>query len=274
MMHDSMAHGQVFLAQAGWDDSDEVFFPGSFDDDGHTLVRCQLFSGRDITKEHTPDRAQGTKLICHVADGVFKVPVKGARVYILIPHGMEGVSGAGVIIASVGGGKEVNKNITAGDLIIAPPGGGEAAVVIKADGSITLHTTDNNDNNGNSTFIRVSPTAIQFVAPWGKMIFDASGVHWTTKSGARLDMGGISVPGLPGAIASSFDSYVKIQAATVKVAGGSVFLGQGTYYQPVVSTLPTDPTNFLPLGIKILAPTLLPQPNLVGSPSVWVSAMA
>ncbi len=257
------------LGMAGWDDTEDLFFPGTNENDGHTLVRCQLYTDRDTTKPHTPDRAQGTKLVCHVADGVFKVPVKGASLYILIPHGMEGVEGAGIIIASVGGGKEVNKNITPGDMIVSPPGGGEAAIVIKADGSITLHTTDNNDSNGNSTFIRVSPTAIQFVAPWGKMIFDKSGVHWVTKSGARLDMGGISIPGLPGAIADSFDSYVKIQAATVKVAGGSVFLGQGDIYQPVVSTIPVIASNFLPAGIITVTPG--PQPNLVGSPGVWAS---
>ncbi len=263
---------QIEVGSIGWEDEDDYFFPGEETNDGHTLVRVQLFRGRDFTKGEPTERAQGVKLICHIPDGNFRVPTKGARCLVAIPQGLDSLVGAGTVIATVGGGNEVRRNITAGDTVIAPAGEdpGQAMIIAKAsDGSVTIHTTDNNDTNGNSIFFRVSPTAFQFVAPWGRMIFDASGVHWTTKSGARFDMGGISIPGLPGPIADAFGSYVKLTAATVKCAGGSVYLGQGTYYQPVVTTLPTD-LNTTPLGIATTVPG--PQPNLVGTPSVWVSA--
>ncbi len=270
---DNMSHGQVYLGQAGWDDTDELFFPGTSEDDGHTLVRCQLFTGRDITKPHDPDRAQGTKLVCHVADGVFKVPVKGASVYIIIPHGMEGVAGSGLIIASVGGGQEVNKNITPGDLIIQPPGGGQACIVMKEEkGSTTICTTDDNTKDGGVVFLRVSPTALQFIAPWGRLVFDPTGFHVSTAAGPRFDMGAIKIPGLSdvpgvGDLINAFSSYATISASAVNVKGASVFLGAGPLFNPTVhAPIKTVPPLPLP-PIQVTDFTDLKQ-----SQSVYIAA--
>lgn len=256
--------GQVEMGSVGWEDEDDFFYPGEETNDGHTLIRVQLFRGRDFTKPIS-NRAQGRKIICCVADGV--IPKKNARCYVGIPNGMDDSPGAGVILAVVSIGNELRRNLAAGDKTFAPAGG-QALIIAKTDGSIVLHTTDNNESNGNSIFLKISPKGFHFTSPFGKFILDATGGHWVTKSGARIDMGGIRIPGVPGALADVFSNYVKIQAGIVKAAGGTVYLGQGTYYQPVVSTLPVD-TNLLPTGI----PTIVGfNPTLVGSGAVWVSS--
>lgn len=261
---------QVLLGQSGWDDTDEVFFPGSFEDDGHTLVRCQLYSGRDITKDHTPDRAQGTKLVCKVSDNV-KIPPKGTTVYILVPHGMEGVEGAGVIVATVSVGAELRRNLSEGDMAFQPSEG-QAGIIAKKDGSITLHTTDSNTPEGNSIFLRITKNALQFASPWGRLVFDKSGFHCVTKSGARMDMGGINIPGLPGAISDAFSSYVTVAAATVRVNGGSVFLGTGSVYNPALwapGITPATPG----LGIVGVAPGAPFVPPIYPSGAVYIAGI-
>lgn len=92
---------KIVLGSIGWEDEDEHAFLGTADNDGHTLVRVQLFSGRDTTKDLSPTRAQGYKIVCHIPDGTFRIPPKDARCYVLLPEGMEDVPGAGIIIATV-----------------------------------------------------------------------------------------------------------------------------------------------------------------------------
>lgn len=269
-MWETMAHGQVFLAQAGWDDTDDVFFAGTTEDDGHTLVRCQLFSGRDITKEHTPDRAQGTKMVCHVADGVFKVPVKGARVYVLVPHGMEGVAGAGVIIASVTPGPERKSNITEGEITLAGTAG-QGRVRIKADGSVTLYTNDTNTDDGTAIFLRISPTkGLEFCSPFGRIKFDASGFHLVTAAGPAIDMGGVDLSAIPGIdalppeVLGALTGYCNITAPQFHVESSMISLGPGTVFQPAV---------FAPLNdlLGAVPPSVLPAESSYQSQSVYIA---
>ncbi len=84
----------------GWDGEDEYAFIGTEQDDGHTLVRVQLFDGRDITKP-LKSRAQGHKIICQLSGGLFRVPDRDTRVYVICPKGMEHAPGAAIIIATV-----------------------------------------------------------------------------------------------------------------------------------------------------------------------------
>lgn len=272
-MH-NMTHGQVFLAQAGWDDTDDVFFPGTTEDDGHTLVRCQLYSGRDITKDHTPDRAQGTKLVCHVADGVFKVPAKGASLYVIIPHGMEGVAGAGLIIASVTPGPERKSNITEGEVTLAGMAG-QGRVRIKADGTVTLYTNDTNTDDGSAIFFRISTKGLEFCSPFGRFRFDASGFHIATAAGPSLDMGGVDlsgVPGigaLPGAVVNALSGYFTVTSPMFTAEAGMVRLGAGALPVPVIYT-PLPATVGASPGTGI--PTVVgPSPLLQYSNSVYVS---
>ncbi len=266
-MWDSMSHGQVFLAQSGWNDTDELFFAGTEEDDGHTFVRCQLFSGRDISQEHTPDRAQGTKLLCNVADGVFKVPVKGARVYVLIPHGMEGVPGAGVIIASVTPGVERSSNIVAGEATLSAQNG-HGRIRVKADGSVTMYTSDSNAKDGSAIFLRVSPTGLEFCSPFGRFRFDRSGFHVATAGGGSLDMGGIdlsAVPGigaLPSNVTDALTGYCTITSPQFHVESSMITFGPGAVHHPA---------TFAPLnpGIGATPPSPLPPSSVYQSQSIY-----
>ncbi len=263
------ASSLVQLGTVGWANVEEHVLLGDLDNDGHTLIRVTLYAGRTQGTPAVAGVADGHEILCHAADGVFRIPPKGARAYVIIPAGMEGLTGAGVIVATVNPGLELKRNPVDGDTVLSAPGGGEAQVLVKKDGSVTIHTTDTNTPEGNSIFFRISPAGLEFRSPYGKVILDHTGFHAVPVGGARLDLGRISIPGLPGAIADSFDSYATIKAAMVKVAGGTVYLGQGTTYQPVVSTLPLVATNFLPAGIAI--PAFGPQPNLVGAAGVWAA---
>ncbi len=217
-----MSHGQVFLAQAGWDDSDDMLFQGGFDDDGNTLVRCQLFTGRDVTKDHNPDRAQGTKLVCQIADGV-GIPTKDSKVYVICPHGMEGVEGACVIIATVTK-QALRKNIEAGCVVDSAPSG-EACIVKKPDGSIVIHTTADNSPTGASIFLKIGPRGLEFRSPYGSFEIAAARNSWKHHSGGQIAMGAVSIPGLPGAVSDAFTGYCTIKAATCKMDANTVFLG-------------------------------------------------
>lgn len=102
---------------------------------------------------------------------------------------------------------------------------GQARCMAKADGSISLMTTSDNTKDGAMVAIRVLPTAIQFIAPWGKLVFDATGLHVLTLAGARLDLG--AMIGLPAPL-SSLSSYATISAGIVNCDGSSVNLGPST----------------------------------------------
>lgn len=101
LFHNPDAVSQIEMGSIGWEDEDEYYFLGTDENDGHTLVRVQLFRGRDVTKPINPERAQGHKIVCHLSGGLFRIPKKGTRCYIAIPKGMESMPGAGVIFATV-----------------------------------------------------------------------------------------------------------------------------------------------------------------------------
>lgn len=126
----------------------------------------------------------------------------------------------------------------------------QARALFKLDGSASLITTDDNTPTGNSVFLRLSPTAFQVVAPWGTIIFDATGFHVKTASGARLDLGGIF--GLPAPF-NALTSYAKLSAGTVKCDGTQVLLGPDlptTAYLPAAYGPDPAPAPLVITGIK------------------------
>lgn len=88
------------IGSIGYDDEDTHFDLGTTSNDGYTLVKVQLFKGRDVTQPLNPKRAQGTKLLCHINAGQ-RIPPKDTRCYIAIPPGMEQTPGAGFIVGTV-----------------------------------------------------------------------------------------------------------------------------------------------------------------------------
>lgn len=90
-------------------------------------------------------------------------------------------------------------------------GNGQARALAKADGSMTLYTTDTNTAAGNGVYFTVTPTGFNFVAPWGTMVFDATGFHITHMNGASINLG--SINGAPPPLAA-LSSFVSITAGT------------------------------------------------------------
>jgi hypothetical protein len=91
-----------------------------------------------------------------------------------------------------------------------------------ADGSVTTFTTTDGTLNGKSVYAQVRPDGILWVAPWGKLSFDANGFHMLHSSGARMDAGAIG--GLPSPL-DQLGSYFKIAAASVQIEGAIVAIG-------------------------------------------------
>lgn len=107
----------------------------------------------------------------------------------------------------------------------------QGRVICKQDGSVTLFTTSDNTSDGKSVYFRVKPTAFEFVAPWGTLKFDDTGLHILHSSGASFDLGGIY--GLPAPL-DQLSSYVRCQAATVNLASSAQSFGAGAG-QPLAS---------------------------------------
>lgn len=92
---------QVEIGTVGWEGRESHFEKGTADNDGHTLVCVTLYRGRDPGVRPKDGVAQGQQILCHISDGIYRIPPKGARVYVAIPHGMEELPGSGCIVASV-----------------------------------------------------------------------------------------------------------------------------------------------------------------------------
>lgn len=95
--HTLVEHGTV-----GWDGVDAHFDigVGGAAEDGPTLVRVQLFKGRDVTRPVTPTIAQGTKVLVQISWPFFVIPPKGTRVLVAFPGGDIQTPGMGMIIGA------------------------------------------------------------------------------------------------------------------------------------------------------------------------------
>lgn len=102
MMFHNYPTAQFDVGSIGWEDDADVHYDlGDASNDGFTLIKVQLFRGRDVTKP-LAKRAQGIKLVCHMNSMMGqRVPPKDTRCYIAIPAGMEETPGAGIIVGTV-----------------------------------------------------------------------------------------------------------------------------------------------------------------------------
>ncbi len=262
----------ILFGQIGWDTDAEHFFPGEKSNDGHTMVRCQLFSGRDNTQPHTPARAQGTRMLCHLGDGVFRVPKKNTLCYIAVPDGATGAAGAGCIIATVSVGPEVNRNIASGDLVLSAPGGGQAQIVIKPNGVIQLNTTHNNlpaGEGGKNCILEFGPTGIAWASEVvGSWQHDKNGFRIKdTNSGTRIEMGSMSMFGVPPGVASALSGFFMVTAPQSKLKSANVYLGSGPDYNTAVMA-PTSGLQLPPSPVPITTGTTYQ------SRSVWINKPA
>ncbi len=162
-------------------------------------------------------------------------------------------------------GLELYGNLGYGEVAVysaGEDGEGQARTLWKKDGSVCTMTTNDNTPDGKVVALTVSPTALKFTAPWGSLVFDASGLHIKTKAGPRLDMGGLSIPGLPDALIGPFTGYFKVTAPTVKLDSGSVFIGAGSIF---------NPATWAPVNATLPPPIPVLPGVTIQSQSVWVS---
>lgn len=249
----------------GWDDEDDYMYLGEEDeDDGHTLVRVQLFDGRDHTQP-LKDRAQGHKIICHINSlAGMRVPPKDTRVLVAIPPGMENTPGGGMIIGAAEKLPRKAGNVKADEVVILGRGKSQARIVAKEDGRVAIMTTAGNAQGGKAVALVLGPDGFQFTSPWGSMRFDSTGFHVKTKAGPAMHMGGMAVPGLPSDIAGAITGYFTIDAPVITAKGDIVNLGRGPVYGYVgmvqQAQYPVPGTTFATF-----------TPALNASPSVRVS---
>lgn len=252
-MHEGERDSVLELGVIGHDDVDAAYDVGT--NGGPILALVQLYSGRDYTQPKKDARTQGSRIVARIPSNLSSLPPKGTEVLVAMPNNMATKPGAAVIIAILGrvDSKAAYGNMKEGEMCIHPGDADNASrVMFKADKSIILYTTDNALPTGKGVYLRVAPTALEFYAPWGRLVFDATGFHAVTASGARLDMGGIG--GLPSPL-DTLASYATLSAATVKCEGSVVFLG------------PADP----PVGPPtVYGPALQGITGLAGLPSTGV----
>jgi hypothetical protein len=94
-------------------------------------------------------------------------------------------------------------NLAEGEICLAAGGSDAQAMgkfVMKAEGSLTLATSDDNTKKGNIVYQRVGPDGWTFQSPWGSFRWDASGIIFTHVSGASLKLVATSNPLSPNAI--------------------------------------------------------------------------
>lgn len=93
------------------------------------------------------------------------------------------------------------------------------------DGSIAHFTTDGSQANfldGRAVYNHMGPDGHDLVHPEGRITLGADGVHITTSSGARIDMGPIG--GLTGPIAS-MSSWIELEAQMISIKASIISLG-------------------------------------------------
>ncbi|MFA5186339.1 MAG: hypothetical protein WC551_07690 [Patescibacteria group bacterium] len=89
-------------------------------------------------------------------------------------------------------GRDLRGHAIAGTLldgescVYAPAGQGR--ILLKADGSVTMYTTSDNTESGDSVFCSISPTGIKIGGPWGVLSMDSDGVRVLSSKGSALTL--------------------------------------------------------------------------------------
>ena len=135
-------------------------------------------------------------------------------------------------------GQSLQGNLAPGETIVyagGTTGTAQGRVLLKADGSVTTFTTQNNVPGARSIYARVgtglnaktgAPDGFSWVAPWGSMKFDATGLHVVlTASGTEFHLG--AVGGLPPPL-DKISSYCNITAGTFRANVSNATVGLGT----------------------------------------------
>jgi len=192
----------------------------------------------------------------------------------LPPAPIPGVSAAEVLLLKHDDGRKIvfgtrhptsqamYANMSPGDTIMYGAGSdGNSKTRIKCAGAtktVALMTSDGTSD----VQMAISATAWTFFAPFGKFIFDATGLHVTTIDGASFHLG--SVSGLPTIPGVNLNSMCTINADIVRINGNITKLGAGTTYAPMIISTVGSPAPLTPI----------PHPDIIdSSTSVPITAV-
>jgi len=151
-------------------------------------------------------------------------------------------------------------NLGPGETVLyaaGPQGTSQGRIILKADGSISIYTTNDNTSGGTAVYFRISPQGLQFISPDCVMSCDKTGFHVKTSQGAKLNLTNIgSIPGLPVSPTSAFS----VQAGTVTLDSSMISLGPSAangglgYMNAVYGLLPAVPlVPIIGEGIGVVA---------------------
>jgi len=150
------------LGSIGWDDSDLVFDPGDGTNGGGTLIRVQLYRGRNPGHKPADNRAHGAKTIAQIPGGAFRIPPKDTMCLIGHPHKMQTAPGAAVLLATLDkvSSSATFGNIKEGELCLHGDGADALSrMLFKANGAISIFALEGNAPGGKPVAILVDAQA-------------------------------------------------------------------------------------------------------------------
>lgn len=150
--------------------------------------------------------------------------------------------------------RDIYGNLKPGEFVITA--GGEDAtaqgkIAGKADGSITLATTDNNTHDGNGFYERLAPDSWSIQGPYGCIKLDATGFHVVLPNGAAFHIVPTSNPASPNAVMIKA-TQVYIDTPRCQIAPTATNGGKGIALPVVVAPSGSPQTGVpVPIGAGI-----------------------
>lgn len=140
---------------------------------------------------------------------------------------------------------EAYGNLAEGEICLAAGGADGYAMgklLIKADGSLVMSTTDNNTHDGNGCYMKVGPDGWHLIFPFGQIHFIKQGLFITHESGATFKLGAFNNPTSPNFISLNA-SKVKIDSPMTTIGPTIKNGGKGVFMAPVVAPVASVETG-------------------------------
>jgi len=240
------------LGRVGWDGEDDHADLGTTANDGTTLVKVQLYRGKDPLEELKEGAAQGYKLRARLSGWpIWAVPPKGTEVMLLFPGGFATTPGAGVIVACPGH----NPNNQFSKTCLKIDAGPDQHLILKGKSvCLTMHSPT---GSGPEPFVSISEDG-------GIQAVDADGNGWViqngevslfaadggdTKTVVRLSKTGLDIAQKVSAVKTTLvtitNDVITLMGATFRALCGNVSLGTGPAGTPP-PPLPVLRTGMVP----------------------------
>jgi len=241
--------GGIELGTVGWENTLEwvEFGQGDPVDSGKTLIRVQLFRGRDKTQPLAQGIGQGHQILAQLNTlSGMRIPPKGMLVWVAFPAEMDLTPGAGVIIA--GASSTAQTPQLAKDRVVLDFG--DVDVVFRGR-SLSLHDKENRflcvgasrTGNGAPGILMQDETGTGIHLHGGNVEITATdnGSPNKVKTWAHLDSGGFSVTQVDGsgktsALTIKDGKTILLTPNKVQLTTGAVLLGAAGFKPVMLAT--------------------------------------